>query len=306
MRGRPPVAVGEDHRAGAVGGRAGLGVADRVPEHRRGLDLFQGEVRLVEVGVGVLERVAAVLVGDEGADGVRGAGAPHVRAYVRGEEAAGAGQQRLLEGDRQGQAPHGVGLGLLLEGEGEDGAVDAGGDQVGGDQGGGAADRAGGVHPQHRFADGAERVGEVQLGHHHALEEVGRLADDHGVDVRPGQLGVVQGASGGLADESGEGDVAAGGDVLGLADADDGHGLLAHRSPSRTATRFCCRQGPEVAWARARSDSPRWMRAAASPRRIRPGGHDGVGGQRAAGRVDPPCCPARRASGRGAARPPGR
>ena len=31
--------------------------------------------------------------------------------------------------------------------------------------------------------DGAERLGEVELGHHHALEQVGRLADDDGVDV---------------------------------------------------------------------------------------------------------------------------
>ena len=47
-------------------------------------------------------------------------------------------------------------------------------------------------------------------------------------------------------------------------------------SPSRTATRFCCRQGPEVAWASARSDSPRWMRAAASPSRIRPAAMTGL------------------------------
>ena len=75
--------------------------------------------------------------------------------------------------------------------------------------------------------DRAEGVGEEQLGHHHALEEVGRLADDDGVDVLPGHLGVGQGPGGGLADEPGHRDVAPGGRVLGLADADDGDAVVA-------------------------------------------------------------------------------
>ena len=91
-----------------------------------------------------------------------------------------------------------------------------------------------------------EGVGQVQLGHHHALEEVGRLADDDGVDVGPGHLGVGERPRGGLADEAGHRHVAAGGLVLGLADADDGDAFLAHQpSPSRTQTRFCCRHGPD-------------------------------------------------------------
>ena len=91
----------------------------------------------------------------------------------------------------------------------------------------------------------AEGVGQEQLGHHHALEEVGRLADDDGVDVGPGHLGVGEGPLGGLPHEAGHRDVAPGGLVLGLADADDGDPLLAHQSsPSRTHTRFCCRHGP--------------------------------------------------------------
>jgi hypothetical protein len=40
------------------------------------------------------------------------------------------------------------------------------------------------VHPQQRLTDGAEGVGQVQLGHHHALEQVRRLADHDRVDVR--------------------------------------------------------------------------------------------------------------------------
>ena len=51
-----------------------------------------------------------------------------------------------------------------------------------------------------RLAGGAEGVGQEQLRHHHALEEVGGLADDDGVDVGPGHLGVVEGPLGGLAD----------------------------------------------------------------------------------------------------------
>ncbi len=226
------VAVGEDHGAGAVGGRAGLGVADRVPEHGRALDLFQGDAVVVEVCVRVLQRVAAVLVRHERADRVGGPAPPHVRAHVRGEEAARAGQQRLLEGDGQRETPHGVGLGLLLEGEGEHGAVHAGGDEVGGDQRGRSADRARRVDAEHGFADGSEGVGEVELRHHDALEEVGGLADHDGVDVAPGQPRVLQRADGGLADQSGDGHVVPGGDVLGLADADDRDGLLTHeRSP---------------------------------------------------------------------------
>ena len=59
-------------------------------------------------------------------------------------------------------------------------------DQVRGDDEGRTADAAGGVHAQHRLARAAERVGEEQLGHDHALEGVGGLADHDRVDVGPG------------------------------------------------------------------------------------------------------------------------
>ena len=63
-----------------------------------------------------------------------------------------------------------------------------------GDDRGRAADRAGGVHAQQRLPGGAERVGQEQLGHHHALEQVRRLADDDRVDLVERHLGVLEGA----------------------------------------------------------------------------------------------------------------
>ena len=205
---------------------------------------------------------------------------------MRGEVAAGAGVQRRLERDRHRERPHGLALALLLEADGEDPLVDPGLHELRGDDGGRPAHRAGGVHAEQRLAGGAEGVGEEQLRHHHALEEVGRLADDDGVDVGPRHLGVVEGAGRGLADEAGHRDVAAGGLVLGLADPDDGDPVLAHQpSPSRTVTRFCCRHGPEVAWA-----TPRVAVAVHDPLGHladagEAGDHHRVGGQRAPGRV---------------------
>jgi hypothetical protein len=102
------------------------------------------------------------------------------------------------------------------------------------------ADAAGGVHAHHRLPVRAEGVRHRELGHHHALERVGRLAEHDGVDVGPGHLGVVERALRGLADEPRERDVVALLLVLRLSDADDGAGLGRHaQSPSRTATRFC-------------------------------------------------------------------
>ena len=97
--------------------------------------------------------------------------------------------------------------------------------------------------------DRAERVGQVELGLHDALEQVGGLAEHHGVDVGHGHVGVVEGPEDGLADEPAERHVAPAGLVVGLADPDDGAGEVAHDRPSRMQTRFCCRQGPDVEWA---------------------------------------------------------
>ena len=89
-----------------------------------------------------------------------------------------------------------------------------------------------------------ERVGEVQLRHDHALERVGRLPDDDGVDVAEVHAGVLERLDGGLADQPGHRYVVAGRDVTGLTDPDDGGTDATHHSPSRTQTRFCCRHGP--------------------------------------------------------------
>ena len=145
------------------------------------------------------------------ADALGSTGKPMFRVHT-----AGSGEQGLLEGDRQGQAPHGVGLGLLLEGEGEDGGVHPGRHQVRGDQRRRSADRARRVDPHHRLADRAEGVGKVQLGHHDALEEVGRLADHHGVDVVERRPGIGERPVDRLAHEAVHRHVMALGDVLGL------------------------------------------------------------------------------------------
>jgi hypothetical protein len=89
-------------------------------------------------------------------------------------------------------APLRVALRLLLERDREHALVPAGLDVVRGDDAGRPADRTGGVHPEHRLPRGTERVGEVELGLHHAFEEVGRLADDDRVDVAPRHLRVVE------------------------------------------------------------------------------------------------------------------
>ena len=56
---------------------------------------------------------------------------------------------------------------------------------------------------------GAERVGEEQLGLHHALEEVGRLADHERVDVGPVRSASSSARLRGLAHEAGDRDVVA-------------------------------------------------------------------------------------------------
>src|SRR5262249_37522124 len=117
-------------------------------------------------------------------------------------------------------------------------------------------------------ARGAEGVREAELGHHHALEHVGRLPEDDGVDVLVTQPRVFQRAAGGLAQEAGQRHVVALGGVLGLSDPDDA--AAGHACPSSTATRFCCRQGPLVAWATARRARPSRIRCAAAPRRVSP------------------------------------
>src|SRR3546814_1541937 len=65
--------------------------------------------------------------------------------------------------------------------------------------------------PEEGLARRAEGVGQVELGHHHALEEVGGLADHDGVDVGPGHPRVLERPAGRLSHETGHRDVAPGG-----------------------------------------------------------------------------------------------
>jgi hypothetical protein len=113
-------------------------------------------------------------------------------------------------------------------------------DERRGDQRRGATHRARRVDPQDRLADTTQGIGQVQLGHHEALEEVWCLADNHGVDVGPAQACVLQRTHGRLPDQAGHGDVATRRPVVGLSHPEDRRAFSAHRySPSMTQTRFC-------------------------------------------------------------------
>src|SRR5205085_1100344 len=103
---------------------------------------------------------------------------------------------------------------------------------------------------------------------------VGRLADDHRVDVAKGHLGVLERAQRRLAAQPGQRHVGALGRVLGLAHSDDGAAV--HDDASSTHTRFCCRHGPEVAWPSVRRALPSRMRCAASPSRASPATMSGL------------------------------
>ena len=108
-------------------------------------------------------------------------------------------------GDRE--APRRVALALLLVRDGEHALVHARRHELRRDDRSRAADTARGVHAHHRLAHRAERVGEVELGHRDALEHVGRLADDDGVDVAPRHARVFERLDRGLAHEPGHRDV---------------------------------------------------------------------------------------------------
>ena len=179
-RGLATLAVGEHDRARAVGRRARLEEADRIPHHRGRLDLLDRDVGDLQVRVRVLQRVQPVLHRDHRADVERRTGALDVAADER--------RERTARADRRAAAPNPtrelrVALRLLLVSEREHAAVPTGLDEMRRHDARGAADGARGVHAEHRLARGAERVGEVELGLHHAFEQVGRLADDDRVDV---------------------------------------------------------------------------------------------------------------------------
>jgi hypothetical protein len=86
------------------------------------------------------------------------------------------------------------------------------------------------VHADQRLSVGAQRIGQEQLGHHDALEQVRRLADHHRVDVRPVHLGIRQRTVDRLPAQAGHGHVEPLGRVLGLPRAEYRGELLGHLS----------------------------------------------------------------------------
>src|SRR5213078_2743328 len=92
-----------------------------------------------------------------------------------------------------------------------------------------------------------------------------------GVDVGPRHARVVERLRRGLAHEPRHRDVLARRAMVGLADPDHGNPFTSHQPfPSSTTTMFCCRHGPDDAWATPRPALPSVIRRATSPIRIRP------------------------------------
>jgi hypothetical protein len=117
--------------------------------------------------------------------------------------------------------PHRVAFALLLVGDREHALVDARLDELRRDDRRRAPDAAGRVHPDHRLPGCPERIGEIELGHHRALEHVGCLADDDRVDVAPADARVLERTIDRLAQQARQRDVRALDVVLGLTDPDD-------------------------------------------------------------------------------------
>ena len=191
---------------------------------------------------------------------------------MRREVAARAGVHRHVERHRHRERPHRVGLRLLLEGHGQHPLVHARLDERRGDDRGRAADRAGGVHADQRLARGAERLGEEQLGHHHALEQVGRLADDDRVDVVEADVGVGR-APGRSPRGTGRRSRRPRAWPGGGSGPRRSRRLAASPSVARLPSRTRGSAGVPARWSRGRapwSPSPDHTFFAASPKRIRP------------------------------------
>ena len=216
-------------------------------------------------------------------------GPAHVRPDVRREVATRAGVQRRLERDRHRQRPHGVALGLLLEGDGQDPLVDAGRDELAGDDRRRAADRARGVHPEQRLARrrrgrrrGTARASSRPRRSRAPCRRRRRRCRSRSSRHRraPGSRPPARGRP------STRRRASALCFVWPMPTIATRFWCDPSALPSRTATRFCCRHGPLVAWATARLD----VAVDDALRRLaeadQPGGHDRVGAQRAARRVD--------------------
>ena len=171
-----------------------------------------------------------------------------VGAYERGEGSTGT--QRCPSPASQGELS--VSLGLFLERHGQDGAMLSHLYVRRRHNGSSAADRAGSVHAEHRLADRAQSVREVELGFHDAFEEVGGLSKDDSVDVGHGHPGVIECPEHRLSHQATEGHIETARLVVRLADSNHSAGACAHGVSATMQTRFCCRHGPDVEWASAR------------------------------------------------------
>ena len=208
---RPPrPRLADHHGARAVGGRAGLVETDRVPQHLGCLHRLEGDVGLLAGArsgfFAPLRRSFTATIAPMCVGRVRAA---DVGAHVRGEVAARARADRHGERHRNRQRPHGIRLGLLLPGDGEHALVHAGLHR--------GSPRRCAVEPPTEPAVCTRSSGlpaapsasaRYSSGIIDALEHVGRLADDDGVDIVPGQAGVIECAIDRLAAQPGHGHVA--------------------------------------------------------------------------------------------------
>ena len=219
--GRRPLRA-EHHRGRPVRRRARLEVVERVPQHDRLLDHLERDVGQVEVRVGVAQRVQAVLHRHLHPDVARARRPAHVGADVR---ARSSRRPRRAAALRTAAAPRAPTSRRSPTASRTRPSAPAGGCRT--SPGGRRRARS---SRRREPAVWTRKIGlptapsaggEVQLGHHHALEHVRGLADHDRVDVVPAEPGVVERPQCGLADEPGDRDVVPLGLVVGLPDPDD-------------------------------------------------------------------------------------
>ncbi len=260
-RARGVLFVGKHQGAGAIGGRTALEKMQGVPQHRRLLHHLDRDIRQMQMRIGILARVQAILHRHHAADVPGHIVAVDVLAHVRREKTARAGIHVRHERHPWRQCPGRIRFRLLFEAHRQHAPESTALHMTRGDDRGGTADAARGVHPQHRLAVATQRVRQIQFGHHHALEHVRRLAENQRIDIVPAAARVLECPLGRLPHQARDGHLLVLRFVLGLADPDYRY-PISHAQASSTATRFCCRHGPELAWATPRLALPLMIRSA--------------------------------------------